>query len=378
MSRTPPAGADAALIADLARLNITVTHAQLERWRAIDYLTRRRPGRPPADDVHPPGTLALVAQLAVASRQGRSLGAVGWCFWAKHASPRAARRLRAALLQTLDTYGARLGVRPDAPARDSDAADDEWQARSNAATALVQSVRRGPDLHTLLSTAVRDSGEQLEETPGALPSVNRPAILHLMARLLAGGAADVPAGEFLDEIQEGFPELAETVDDIQGRRRQRELAGNHDLWAKGPLADGWAGLRRAVVDAHGDRLCRAVELNTAASAALAFVITGFTPQGESMPPRALAYAMADPMWEQWGRHMPLPQLHATWRTVIAVQSAFTLILPGRQDELRRYRGQLEQLLQLAPTETPFEGQRESVHTGNFSSGRASPQPSEGR
>ncbi|MBM9506788.1 hypothetical protein [Actinacidiphila acididurans] len=55
-------------------------------------------------------------------------------------------------------------------------------------------------------------------------------------------------------------------------------------------------------------------------------------------------ALTDPMWDEWGRHMPLHGDSPAWPTVAAYQSALTLLLPGRADALAAYRERTEQLI----------------------------------
>ena len=347
MARTPARGADAQLIADLADLGLTVTQAQLERWRAEDYLPRRPPGRPSSTATHPANTLRLAAWLAVASHQGRSLGAVAWCFWAQQPTARAVSRLRSATLDALDRYGRRLGVSPGPAAAPPADADTAWQTRTTATHQLVRSVRPGPDLHTLLTTSLHDAGEPLDERPGTLPNVNHRQVLQATARLLAGGADDITADEYFDALRASWPQMEDALDTLQSVHRQHELDGQ-DLWAQSPLAGGWPTIREALAAADAATLCRAVELNSATSAALHLVVTaGQTPYGEPLPTHARTRAMADPMWEQWGRHTPLPDYGRTWQSFVAFQSALSMIVPGRTEELARYRTLLEQQIQAA-------------------------------
>ncbi|WP_329331198.1 hypothetical protein OG866_00175 [Streptomyces sp. NBC_00663] len=78
----------------------------------------------------------------------------------------------------------------------------------------------------------------------------------------------------------------------------------------------------------------------------AVVFRGHTPAGQPLTVQDCERAMSDPMWEQWGRHMP-PFFgpDSTVRTVIAFQTALTLLMPRRAEDLARYRQLLEELVQ---------------------------------
>ncbi|WP_254408682.1 hypothetical protein [Streptomyces sp. AC495_CC817] len=73
MTRTPPTTVELALIAEVSRCGLTVTHHQFERWRAKRWLA-------PADQWTDPATGALrydivhrAAWLAALSRPGRAM-----------------------------------------------------------------------------------------------------------------------------------------------------------------------------------------------------------------------------------------------------------------------------------------------------------------
>ncbi|MFG1808281.1 hypothetical protein [Streptomyces sp. NPDC049040] len=58
----------------------------------------------------------------------------------------------------------------------------------------------------------------------------------------------------------------------------------------------------------------------------------------------MTIASGDPMWDEWGRHMPLHGDSPAWPTVAVYQTALTLLLPGRADALAAYRERTEQLI----------------------------------
>ncbi|MFF1959818.1 hypothetical protein ACFVWX_22895 [Streptomyces sp. NPDC058220] len=348
MTRFAPSGADAALIAELAALGLAVSQAQLERWRAAHYLPphpREHLGRGRGTASHLlPQTVARAAWLAAASRQGRALPvAAAWACWSADGSRGGVARLRTAVTDQLDRYGKRLAA---GNARD----DDSWQRRHNAAEAAA---RRVPDLdqHALLravaTTAARDPA-----AVAPLPRVDRDLAL-VLGRLLAGGGEDVGEDELLDKLCQVFPEQAEGM---RTAAAARDAAGHGGTWEGFALAGGWSALQDAVQAAPDHALCRAVELVTATAATLELVLVRLGPAAQAaMPapptgldveavPGAMTTALADPMWDEWGRHMPLDGDSPAWPTVAAYQTALTLLLPGRADALAGYRERTEQLI----------------------------------
>ncbi|MBD0737469.1 hypothetical protein [Streptomyces sp. CBMA29] len=348
MTRSAPSGADAALIAALADLGLTVSQAQLERWRAAHYLPphpREHLGRGRGTASHLlPQTVARAAWLAAVSRQGRALPVAGaWACWAADGSPGGVARLRTAVVDQLDRYGKRLA------AGNTDD-DDSWQRRHNAAEAAARRVP-GLDQHAPLraiaTTAARDPA-----AVAPLPRVDRGLAL-VLGRLLAGGGEDVGEDELLEALCLVFPEQARG---LRTAAAARDAAGHGGTWKGFPLAGGWPVLQDAVQAAPDQALARAVELVTATAAALELVLVRLGPAAQAgLPapptgldveavPDAMTTALADPMWDEWGRHMPLHGDSPAWPTVAAFQTALTLLLPGRADALAGYRERTEQLI----------------------------------
>lgn len=61
-------------------------------------------------------------------------------------------------------------------------------------------------------------------------------------------------------------------------------------------------------------------------------------------PDALPAMLADPMWGDCGRHIPLDLSGAATLTVLAFQVALALCLPGRTAAVAAYRTRLEHRL----------------------------------
>ncbi|MBM9506787.1 hypothetical protein [Actinacidiphila acididurans] len=222
MTRSAPSGADAALIAALADLGLTVSQAQLERWRAAHYLPphpREHLGRGRGTASHLlPQTVSRAMLLARSSRQGRALPvAAAWACWAAEGSPGGVARLRTAVTDELDRYGKRLAA---GDARD----DDSWQRRHNAAEAAARRVP-GLDQHALLraivTTAARDPAAVVP-----LPRLDRGLAL-VLGRLLAGGGEDVGEDELLDALCRVFPEQAKAM---RTAAAARDAAGHGGTW----------------------------------------------------------------------------------------------------------------------------------------------------
>lgn len=348
MTRCAPSGADAALIVELAALGLTSSQAQLERWRAAHYLPphpREHLGRGRGTASHLlPQTVARAAWLTAACRQGRALPvAAAWACWSADGSQGGLARLRTAVADQLDRYGKRLAA---GTARD----DGSWQQRHDAAKAAARRVR-DVDQHTLLR-AVATATARDPAAVAPLPRVDRDLAL-VLGRLLAGGGEDVGEDELLDALCEVLPQQAEGM---RAAAAARDSAGHGGTWEGFPLAGGWPALQRAVQAAPDQTLRRAVELVTATSAALELVLVRLGPAAQAgLPapptgldveavPDAMTTALADPMWDEWGRHMPLHGDSPAWPTVAAYQTALTLLLPGRADALAAYRERTEQLI----------------------------------
>ncbi|MFF7680964.1 hypothetical protein [Actinacidiphila glaucinigra] len=240
--RTPPAGADAELIAALAKLNIAVSQAKLERWRGACYLLPHpRPGRGRglgrAGQLLPQ-TVERAAWLAQASRQGRSLGVVGWSVWAADGTPKGLTLLRNQLVKELDGFGRRLAI---AAQRD----EDGWQERHDAARTVARRIRPGHDQHAILRAVVCEITGNAAAVPD-LPPVDNAALGLVVGRLLAGGTEDVGVEEFLTAAAEA---LHGRAGHEQAQAAEAAQRGSGSEWDGFPLPEGWPALVHAVKEA---------------------------------------------------------------------------------------------------------------------------------
>jgi hypothetical protein len=202
LPNTGPSIADRALLAALAERGVTVSHAQLERWRAAELLPRNaRHGRGRgrgSTSTTPPGTLPIALALARHTQQGRPLhdSVLRWFLAAGLTASDAEPvpeppfpALQRALLWYLD----RQLPQPDHPL--PDAADDP-DAHEAAVDDLAERVQRSITRRGLIDPWVIDQLASLVRTGKPLPGSRtraRAARDSTAAVLLANaaGAAEV-------------------------------------------------------------------------------------------------------------------------------------------------------------------------------------------
>lgn len=214
MPRGEPSRADTELIQALADQGLTVSHYQLERWRATGQLPRNRrralgrgKGSVSELDSH---AVRQAATLARATRRGRQLpgGHVLDRFIAGKPVTEAA--VRAAYLDRLERLGHLI-------AADAGEGDEGWQARYDAAKRLTRRARA--DGRNLLDVLL----DRPEQNPAVTDKQQRQAFRTFTQALARGGDAR------LEEVAEAFAIFgaapAGDLERIKADMREAELSG---------------------------------------------------------------------------------------------------------------------------------------------------------
>ncbi|WP_331726182.1 hypothetical protein [Streptomyces sp. NBC_01276] len=336
MARTQPSAAHIALVSAIEEHGETATPTQIERWQQQIWLPKAAEWFEPDSSTLKPKILTRAVWLAHTARAGRSIGWLGWVFWAIDDTPDSAQRLRAALVTTIKRPLARAGIE-QLPAGDSNQA---FQARQDAAarmTANLRSPRR--DFDGLLRDGAAAAGIQLPRSPAtAVPNIFDRALVEPGARLLLGGAADVGMDDLLKSWKKAWPEHAEMIEYIRKAHQEAELAGT-DLMAQSPMAEGMAGMVRAIESAEDRKLCAAVRSCTKASGVLGVLL-----QRAACEPQILGRLTGDAMWDQWARVGGITPDGAAGAAAVAISTFQYLAIPEWAADLDRYSAAMHALL----------------------------------
>ncbi|MEU3670804.1 hypothetical protein [Streptomyces virginiae] len=328
MARTQPSAAHIALVGAIKEHGETATPTQIERWQQQGWLPKAAEWTEPGSSTIRPKWLNRAVCLAHTARAGRSIGWLGWVFWAIDDTPDSARRLRAVLITTLERPLARAGIE-QLPTGDSNQA---FQARQDAAARMMEN-RRSPrrDLDGILRDGAAAAGIELPRSPEtAVPNIFHRALMDPGARLLLGGAADVGIEDLLEAWEQAWPDHAEKIEYIREAHRQAELAGTN-LMAQSPMAEGMAGMVRTIETADDRALCAAVRSCTNASGVL-----GVLMQRGVHEPEIIAQLMSDAMWDQWARVGGIAPDGAVGAAAVAISTFQYLAMPDWAADLDRY------------------------------------------
>jgi threonine synthase len=156
---------------------------------------------------------------------------------------------------------------------------------------------------------------------------------------MIGGTNDVSPEELADVWEQNWVGPLEQIERIRAIR----TAASHDgvdLAAASPLAEGLPGLIRKVREVDDTVLCTAVAACAKASSVLAAVMMQRSPDD----PEVLETLVGDVMWEQWGRVHGIAPVNGVGEAAIAMSTVQHLVIPGWAEDLRRYRGRLENLM----------------------------------
>ncbi len=199
----------------------------MERWQQQGWLPRASAWFEPDSTTVRPVILHRALWLASTARPGRSIGWVGWFFWAVDDTPDSAQRLRTALVAALKRPLTQAGVEK-IPAGNSDQA---FQARQDAAAKMLPN-RRVPrrDLDATLRSHAAEVGLELPRPQAAaLPNISHQALADLGARLLLGGAGDLGIEGVLEALEQAMPNHTEAIEHLRTEHQQAELAGTDPL-----------------------------------------------------------------------------------------------------------------------------------------------------
>ncbi|MFJ4781250.1 hypothetical protein [Streptomyces sp. NPDC088762] len=340
MARTKPSTAHLALVREIEEHGETATTTQVERWQQQGWLPRASAWFESGSSAFRPTIVSRAVWLAHTARAGRSIGWLGWVFWAIDDTPDSAKRLRTALVTTLKRPLARAGIE-QIPAGNSNKA---FQARQDAAARMLTN-RRSPrrDLDGTLRDHAAAAGIELPRSPAAaVPNIFHRALLDPGARLMLGGASDVGFEELLESWERAWPDHAEAIEHIREVHRQAELAGT-DLMAQSPMAEGLTGMVRTIETADDPDLCGAVRTCTKASGALAVLM-----QRAADEPEILAQLMNDVMWDQWARVGGIAPDGAAGAAAVAITTFQYLAMPDWAADLERYLSFMASLLASYP------------------------------
>ncbi|MER5417250.1 hypothetical protein [Streptomyces virginiae] len=340
MARTQPSAAHLALVGAIEGHGETATPTQIERWQQQGWLPKASEWLEPDSSTIRPEWLTRALWLAHTARAGRSIGWLGWVFWAIDDTPDSARRLRAALVATLKRPLARAGVE-QLPVGDSDHA---FQARQDAAARMMAN-RRSPrrDLDGILRDGAAAEGIELSRSPEtAVPNIFHRALMEPGVRLLLGGATDVGIEDLLEAWEQAWPDHAEKIEYIREAHRQAELAGT-DLMAQSPMAEGMSGMVHTIESADDGQLCAAVRRCTKASGVL-----GVLMQRAVYEPEILAWLMRDAMWDQWARVGGIAPDGAVGAAAVAISTFQYLAMPDWAADLERYLALMNTMLASRP------------------------------
>lgn len=329
MPRTKPSPAHEALVRAIKEQGDRATTTQVERWQQQGWLPSASAWFEPDSPTTRPLILQRALWLASTARPGRSIGWVGWFFWAVDNTPDSAQRLRTALVATLKRPLTQAGIEK-IPTGNSDRA---FQARQDAAGKMLPN-RRVPrrDLEATLRAHAAEVGLELPRAQATtLPSISHRALQDSGARLLLGGAADLGIEGLLEALEQAMPDHTEVLEGLREAHRQAELAGI-DLLAQSPWAQGILGMVRTIEAAEDQDLCHAVHICTRASGVLE-VLMRRAPE----KPEILTYLTGDEMWQRWALVGGiLPTEGAPSLAAVALNTYQYLADPDWAAELDRY------------------------------------------
>ncbi|MER5870539.1 hypothetical protein [Streptomyces sp. NPDC002044] len=340
MARTQPSAAHIALLRAIEEHGGAATPTQVERWQQQGWLPKTGEWFEPGCSTIRPVILTRALWLANTARPGRSIGWLGWVFWAIDDTPDSARRLRTAMVTTLTRPLSRAGLE-EIPAGDS---DEAFHARQDAAARMLAN-RRSPqrDIDGILRDAATAAGIELPRSPAApVRNIFDPALLEHGARMLLGGATDVGMEDLLESWERASPDHAADIERIREAHHQAELDGT-DWMTQSPLADGMAGMVRTIETAGDRELCAAVRSCTKATGVLDRLI-----RRAAHEPEILVRLMKDVMWDQWARLGGITPDGTAGAAAVALCTFQYLAMPDWAADLERYMSLMDGLLTTSP------------------------------
>lgn len=344
MSRTPPTGADAELIALLATRGVKVSAYQLERWRGQDLLPRnpyRSLGRGRGRAAHlTPEIIATAELLGRTSRQGRKNADLTELV--KGMSAQNPAVVRAACISGLTDLADQSGAGPEAGAQD----------RLDAAARLARTQRHYGGMHNDLRALLADHGLDVDDI-SQLPPMERPALFELAVRLFSSGRDEVGLDEMAEALGTAWNWSKDEVEEMQyslARSEIEALNRGADPWDDLPPVHDAHSLMVAVQNCADTELLLTAETVTTTSSyqmmatlgSLAGLARLTLPLAVS--PEATKTMLRHPIWLTWGQYNS--QAGAFSNASQALTIAVGLRTPGLIDHLVAYRDFLRGLLRL--------------------------------
>ncbi|MGW6821433.1 hypothetical protein [Streptomyces sp. NPDC055005] len=345
MARTKPSAAHRALIDAAQEHGATVSSTKLERWRQQAWLPAPAHWFESAGStVIKPQVLNRTLWLASTAQPGRSIGIIGWTFWAIDDNPESAKRLRAAMVETLGRLFTRAGVE-EIPEGDS---NEAFQARQEAAARLLAMRRSRPrDLDSVLRANAEAAGIELPRSVTTVPSnIYDRTLLTTGAHLLVGGAADLGFEALIEAWVKTAPDASKELEDVRKAYVKAELEGVNPL-ALAPWAGGLPGMVRHIETSDDRDVCHAVRTCTKAAGILSVLAGRATDD-----PDILVQLMSDQMWHYWARPYGYVPDGVAGEFLISMSTFQYLAMPDWALELERYVYLMEDLIRASNPEKP--------------------------
>lgn len=312
MPRTPPSGADSALIQTLAERGVRVTAYQLERWRTAGYLPRN----PRTSLGRGRGTRAALTDevitraeaLARSSQQGRRPLASDALLTALQEHD--VVTLRSELIRHLKALASRARANIEPGAKED--CDEHAQARLDAAKRLAATAGRLPGIHNHLVDAGTEAGHDTGAV-ARLPKMKQPAAFaQLSMRLFATGSDDVGFDELAEAIGATFRLSRDEVEELRSsmaRHEVEDMSHDRDPWARLPPVHNAKTLIFKASNTDDDALMDVATLifETAilqlpATLGALAAIHGANIPG-AMASKAALRMLSHPTWQSWGQYI---------------------------------------------------------------------------
>ena len=311
MTRTGPSRADAELIAALARIGLTVSIYQLERWRRVGALPRnsRRGlgrGRGSTSQV-PPETFIRARALASSAQQGRPNLLADPLFVLLSSADKTAAadaKVHAAALDKLAAMRHKLKSGDD---RGDTAAD----ARYDAATSVARHM--GSDVASIGHLARAALNPDTPDGPPQLSMTGRRAYL----QLLAGGPDEAVATELADAVGQLIQLPAPAMDQLREAFGEAEASDDNSLLA----IPGLEQIENLIRSTQPDRVRRALEVSSFVQGAVFVLALGAFLNDASR--QRLLQVYSHRLWRDWAQYLsPVVRPSGLAATVV---SAYVLL-----------------------------------------------------
>ncbi|MER6038321.1 hypothetical protein ABT133_31165 [Streptomyces sp. NPDC001835] len=353
MPRTPPSGADAALIRTLAERGVRVSVYQLERWRAAGHLPRHpRRGLGRGRGTHAellPATVERAEFLARSARQGRALETVlttGVDRAIREGSPAA---LRTVLIGHLRRRIAASGVAPQILSG-TDMCEEAWDEQAEAVLqATADHARRSqppPERHNFLRELAQQRGLDVADVAQMPPWRDMRPMMTVILRVSAGGHDAVGLEEIAEAVGAGLSLSEPLIEELKTTLAARELAQisrgeTPHLLSSHPGED--QALIAAVESADDEPLMRAaavVRLTTQHQMLALLCSLAALQVAPEMPlrmePEGVVRMLQHPVWICWGQTISRTTAIREESLAVLIAEALDPRRPGNMDALQDY------------------------------------------